>query len=56
MKLLCIILVLILIFYLKQRLTILNGELHHHCARPENIAVPHYVVSVDLLGEDPPIF
>ncbi len=32
MKLLCIILVLILVFYLKQRLTILDGKLCHHCA------------------------
>jgi hypothetical protein len=55
MKLLCIILVLILVFYLEQRLTILDGELRHHCACPENIAVPHYVVLVDL-GEDPSIF
>ncbi len=54
MKLLHIILVLILIVYLEQRLTIFYGELHHHCARPENITVPHDVLSVDL-GEDPPI-
>ncbi len=55
MKLLCIILVLILKFYLEQWLTILDGELHDHCARSKNIAMLHYVVSVDL-GEDPPIF
>ena len=55
MKLLCIALVLVLVFYLKQRLTILDGELCHHGARPENIAVPHDVVVVDL-GENPPIF
>ncbi len=55
MKLLCIILVLILVFYLEQWLTILDGELRHHHACPENIAVLHYVMLVDL-GEDPPIF
>jgi hypothetical protein len=55
MKSICIILVLFLIFYLKQLLTILDGELHHHCTHLENIAMPHYVVVVDL-GEDPPIF
>jgi hypothetical protein len=49
------ILLLILILHLKKWLTILDGELHHHRARPENIAVPHNAVSVDL-GEDPPIF
>ncbi len=55
MKLLCVILVLILVFYLEQWLTILDGELRHHRARPENIAVLHYVMLVDL-GEDAPIF
>jgi hypothetical protein len=55
MKLLCIILVLILPFYLKQWLTIFNGELRHHRARPENIAVQHYAMTINL-GEDPPIF
>jgi hypothetical protein len=54
MKFLCIILVLILIFYLKQRFTIFNGELRQHHSRPENITVPHYVMSVDL-GENSPI-
>jgi hypothetical protein len=46
---------LILILYLKKRLTILDGELHHHRACPENIAMPHNVMPVDL-GEDPTIF
>jgi len=31
-----------------------DGELRHHRARPEHIAVRHYVVAVDL-GEDPPV-
>ncbi len=31
-----------------------DGELRHHRARPEQIAVQHYVVVVDL-GEDPPV-
>ena len=51
---LCITLVLILVLHFEQRLTILDGELCHHRTRPENIAVPHDVVAVDL-GEDPPI-
>jgi hypothetical protein len=55
MKLLCITLVLIFVFYLKQWLTIPNGELGHHHACPENITVLHYAMLVDL-GEDPPIF
>jgi hypothetical protein len=55
MKLHFFILLLILVFYLKQRLTILDGELHHHDTRPENIAVPLHVVLVDL-GEDPLFF
>ena len=52
---LCITLVLILVLHFEQRLTILDGELRHHRTRPENIAMPHDVVAVDL-GEDPPIF
>jgi hypothetical protein len=55
MKLLCITLVLIFVFYLKKRLTSLDSELRNHHSRPENIAVPHYFMSVDL-GKDPPIF
>jgi hypothetical protein len=47
--------VLILVLHFEQWLTILDGELHHHRARPENIAVPHDVVAVDL-EEDPPFF
>jgi hypothetical protein len=49
------ILLLILILHLKKRLTILDGVLRYHHACPENIAVPHNVMPVDL-GEDPPIF
>jgi hypothetical protein len=54
MTLLCIILVLILIFYLKQWLTILDSELHHQCTCPENITVLQDVVKKNL-GEDPPV-
>ena len=49
-----ILLLLVLVFNLEKRLTILGGELRHHRARPEHIAVRHYVVAVDL-GEDPPV-
>ncbi len=50
------ILLIILIPHLEKRLTILNhGELRHHRARPENIAVLHDIMPVDL-QEDPPIF
>ncbi len=45
---LCITLVLILVIHFKQRLTILDGELHHHRSCPENIPMPHDVVAVDL--------
>ena len=36
---------LILIFLLKKRLTVLHGELCHHHACPEHIAVPGDVVA-----------
>ncbi len=49
------ILLLICILHLKKRLTILDGELHHHRVCPENIALLHDVMLVNL-GEDPPIF
>ena len=44
---------LICVFHLKKRLTVLDGELRHHHARPEHIAVHCDVVAEDL-GENPP--
>ncbi len=44
--------VLILVLHFEQRLTILDGELRHHRTCPENIAVPHDVMALDL-GEIP---
>ena len=54
-QILCVTLVLILVLHVEHRLIIPDGELRHHRTRPENIAVPHDVVVVDL-GEDPPFF
>ena len=48
------ILSLILVLYLEKRLAVLDGELCHHRARPEHIAMYHDVVAEDL-GEDPPV-
>jgi hypothetical protein len=45
------ILLLILILHLEKQLTILDGERRHHRTCPENIAMPHDVMPVDL-GED----
>ncbi len=45
---------LVLAFYLKKQLTILDGELHHHQARSEHIAMKWDVAAEDL-GEDPPV-
>jgi hypothetical protein len=54
MKQVCIILIyLVCVFHLKKRLTVLDGQLRHHCARPEHIAV-HCDVMVEDLGENPP--
>ncbi len=44
---------LILVFHLEKRLTALYGELRHHRASPEHIAVHCDVVAEDL-GENPP--
>ncbi len=44
---------LIPVLHLEKRLPVLDGELRHHRARPEHIAVPSDVVAEDL-GEDPP--
>ncbi len=46
-------LLLICVFHLKKRLTMLNGELRHHRTRPEHIAV-HCDVAAEDLGENPP--
>ena len=43
---------LIPVLHLEKRLPVLDGELRHHRARPEHIAVPSDVVAEDL-GEDP---
>ncbi len=44
---------LILVLHLEKRLTVLDGELRNHRARPEHIAVHRDVVAEDL-GENPP--
>ena len=48
------ILLLIRIFYPKQQLTVLNGELRHHHTHTEHIAMKRDVVSEDL-REDPSV-
>ena len=45
---------LILVLNLEQRLTVLDGGLHHYRTCPENITVHHDVVVEDL-GKDPPV-
>ena len=48
-----ILIYVVCVFHLRKRLTILDGELRHHRARPEHIAVHCDVVAEDL-GENPP--
>ena len=43
---------LICVFHLKKRLAVIDGELRHHRARPEHIAV-HCDVVAENLGENP---
>ena len=53
-KIQIIVLLSVRVIHLKQRLTVLDGELRHHRARPDHIAVHRDVVAEDL-GEDPPV-
>ncbi len=54
MKQVCIILIyLVCVLNLKKRLTVFDGELRHHRACPEHIAVNCDVMAKDL-GENPP--
>jgi len=50
-----ILLLSVRVFHLEQRLTVLDGELRHHRAHPEHIAVVRRDVVAEDLGEDPPV-
>jgi len=47
-KIQIIVLLSVRVIHLEQRLTVLDGELHHHRACPEHIAVHRDVVAEDL--------